>query len=111
MRSRPTVCELRRFAKSSESNCRSACCTYYAIKAARKFNGVVIGFWTLDNPGATRAATCGGHDFALIGKYIVDPWAWHLLGEEPVFKLGSNEAIVLYGDFKTWRLVPFWEKD
>jgi len=82
-------------------------CTNGARLVAQRFLGQVYGYACEDNPEAEVGANCGGHDFAVIGDYIVDYWAHHFAGESDVAVLPVNspEARKLYGPRSKWKLM------
>lgn len=85
-------------------------CTNCAQGIVDKFGGVVVGYHVSDNPTAKLGQVEEGHDFAIVGngRYIVDPWAQHTVGETKKSTLDlakpedRKEAISLYGDPSTW---------
>lgn len=51
-------------------------CTSSAMMIAYDFGGTVWGYEFDDNTDKNKIAfDCGGHDFAIVGKYLVDYWA------------------------------------
>jgi hypothetical protein len=82
-------------------------CTNSARLIAQKFGGKVYGYGIEENPEALLGQDTYGHDFAVIGGYIVDYWAAHFTGDSPqaVVALGTEEARRLYGDPKKWTLM------
>jgi hypothetical protein len=52
-------------------------CTSGAIHIARKFSGFVAGYEIgSDEPETLVGALAGGHDFAVVGPFIVGWWGW-----------------------------------
>lgn len=52
-------------------------CTNGAKLIARKFHGFVAGYEIGEkDPQTLAGAIAGGHDFAVVGPFIVDWWAW-----------------------------------
>jgi len=89
-------------------------CCDAATKIATRFGGKVVGYWSSKNSEALIGADHGdGHDFALINdRYLVDYWAFRIarLIDNPVLDLGRSHdrhrAAILYGDARTWEVVP-----
>ena len=83
---------------------QSGCCTNGARLIARRFNGRVFGYLFDDNPSATVGLPCGGHDFAVIGAYLVDYWAWAVSGDltDPITPLADAKSFG-YGDRECWK--------
>lgn len=51
-------------------------CTSSAMMIAAKFNGKVFGYQIdTDDNSPIIGAKCGGHDFAIVGDYLVDWWS------------------------------------
>ena len=50
-------------------------CTASAMMIADRFGGSVWGYEIPEEYENAIAADCGGHDFAIVGKYLVDYWA------------------------------------
>jgi len=88
-------------------------CTNWADLAVKKFGGQRAGFMHEDNPTATVAEDSDGHDFALIGDYLVDYWIKFFEGtsEQCVFDLTDPTDKVkvdaLYGDRAKWELYEY----
>lgn len=90
----------------------SASCSELATAVVMNFGGRVVGYWNWDNPGATAAPDCDGHDFALLGdRYIVDIWVRDVAhtSERAVFDLADADdrrrAYELYGEPGAWKEV------
>ncbi len=91
----------------------AALCTSTAILVAKQFNGVVLGYYSLDNPTATIGLPhLEGHDLALIGnRWLTDYWAWHVerIIATPILDLKDQEELAiaqrLYGSTRKWDLV------
>lgn len=84
-------------------------CTTGALLLARKFNGYVAGYHIEDSePSRLIAHGHGGHDFAVIGGFIVDWWAWQY--EEsltlPVVPIDSEIAALRYKPSGQWEVHP-----
>lgn len=84
-------------------------CTDCAKKVAMAFNGEIWGYFAKENPLASVAKDCEGHEFALIaGRFLVDVWAFQVSQEidRPVFDLEDAVEAALandqYGDQKKW---------
>lgn len=90
-----------------------AICTTAARHIAERFNGQVLGYHSVNNPGADIGLpNLDGHDFALIDdRWLVDYWAWHVarLVTTPIFdlkdRLDHADVHWLYGDAGRWSLV------
>lgn len=90
-----------------DENIQCGKCTNSARLVAQRFGGKVFGYECRNNPGAKIGVDCFGHDFAVVGDYIVDYWAKHFAGESEnsVIKRGTPEAISLYGPEENWELM------
>lgn len=53
-------------------------CTNGARIIANKFGGSVFGYFVRNNPNALVGRDTFGHDFALVGHFLVDYWAWQV---------------------------------
>jgi hypothetical protein len=88
---------------------QSGVCTDSARLIPNKFGGKVFGYLMQDNPKAVIGHDCFGHDFALVGTYLVDFWAWHVDGsiKFPMFSLIKDAVLIksLYGDSDCWKEV------
>ncbi len=90
-------------------------CTDSAQRIATRFKGMVVGYYSRDNPrAAIGLPEVDGHDFALIDKrWLVDYWAWRVSGisPKPILDLSNAAdriaACVLYGPANVWELVEF----
>lgn len=85
-------------------------CTGGAMAVAERFGGKVMGFYADDNPAATIGEGYDGHDFAIVGYWLVDPWAHYVENflECPVLDLHRDDALIekLYGPREKWVEVP-----
>lgn len=85
-------------------------CTNCAQHIVDEFGGAVVGYHTDSNPKAALGQVEAGHDFAVTGegRFIVDPWAKHTVGETERATLDLSvpadraEALRLYGDPAKW---------
>lgn len=92
-------------------------CTNGAIMVAKKFHGKVMGYAERVNPTARAGkpgdewhqdGNNGGHDFAVVGNFIVDYWIYHFTSDHHrgVFDMSSPadaaEIRHLYGDPALW---------
>lgn len=96
--------------------CRCGICTNGARLIAKKFGGFVAGYSIdSDNSRILIAADVGGHDFAVVGPYIVDWWAWeydHSI-EDPVILRSEGIRLGKYlpeTDWRVWSETDFTEK-
>src|SRR5579862_7975235 len=97
--------DLERFAKDADrfpgEEHATAHCGECARLVVEKFGGEIRGYWAEDNPEAAAGHDGGGHDFALVGHFIVDPWLYHYYVESPVLDLDipadAAEAARRYG--------------
>jgi hypothetical protein len=83
-------------------------CTNSARMVAERFGGRVMGYWHKDNPTAALGEAEGGHDFAVVGDYLVDGWACYVDTRGPaVLHLTRDVANIerLYGDRSRWTLM------
>jgi YHS domain-containing protein len=90
-------------------------CTNSARILASKHNGAVFGY-AVDNPRDERiGAFSGGHDFSVIGEWLVDYWAKHVDGTRDATTLhlkdDAEEIKRLYGDPDSWVLVGDYRHD
>jgi len=97
-----------------EPRAQSGNCTNGARLIANKFGGVVMGYRVTDNPTETLCERVGGHDFAIVGRFLVDWWAWQLPSAiaAPVLDLDLDKHQIrrLYGDPNCWSLTPNYER-
>ncbi len=93
-------------------------CTSGARLIARKFGGVVRGYAEGGNPTARAGKPGGtwdagdttnqGHDFAIVGPFIVDYWLHHVTDDyhKALFDVRipaeAEEVRILYGDPSRW---------
>jgi hypothetical protein len=93
----------------------TAHCNACARLVVERFGGEIQGYWHEDNPVASVGESEGGHDFALMGRFIVDPWLHHYYGESPVLDLSvpaeAAEAMRRYGKSESWSVVPMAAAD
>jgi hypothetical protein len=90
-----------------------AVCTDSAVLIVQRFGGIVLGYYSMNNPLANIGLPLvEGHDFALIGsRWLVDYWAWNVaqLVSKPIFDLFDpvDESLVLhyYGSSFCWQAV------
>jgi len=82
------------------------CCTTGARWMAKRLNGAVWGYDWDRNTTAAIGSDEGGHDFAIIGDFIMDPWAHGYLGIKLTLKISSKqdayEISRRYGQTKSW---------
>jgi hypothetical protein len=86
-------------------------CTGCAYLIVGQFGGQVRGYFHAHNETARIGETEGGHDFAITPEdFLVDPWAFHYCGEEPVLDLtiaaDRAEARARYGPEENWQKLP-----
>jgi hypothetical protein len=100
---------LEKFA-ADEDEFAEGVCTDCAKKIVDKFGGKVVGYFNSDNPTATVAEAESGHDFALVGNKLVDPWAYHVEGSipRPVLDRKADAKLIAekYGDPSKWETLP-----
>jgi len=90
-----------------------ATCTSSSILVAKRFCGIVLGYFSIENPAASIGSpNCEGHDFTLIDdRWLVDYWAWRVeaLITTPIFDLSEEadreEVVRLYGTSLNWSLL------
>jgi hypothetical protein len=82
-------------------------CTTSAKYLARMLGGIVVGYSTSKNPEAEVGRDLDGHDFVLIGDYLIDWWSHVAHGNPLILSRRSNSIRVrrLYGDPSTWEVV------
>ena len=85
-------------------------CTDYALEAMERIGagGDIWGYSKQENPTARIADQDGegGHDFAIVGDWIVDPWAMDFLKTPGMIPLSDTGTIQkLYGDRAAWSLL------
>lgn len=85
------------------------CCTTGARWMAKRFKGAVYGYEWGGNVAAAIGANEGGHDFAIVGDFIVDPWAHGYLDLKLILRISSKqdayEITRRYGQTKSWAKV------
>jgi len=89
-------------------------CTNGAKLIAQKFGGFVAGYEIKDmDPQTLVAAMTGGHDFAVVGEFIVDWWGWEYEGslESPVLTRAEGIAQGKYKPQKDWEIAPLFDID
>jgi len=73
----------------------------------KEIGGRVVGYHTQDNPEAEIGDD--GHDFLLVGSFLVDVWAYEYTCGRPLYDLSNrgDEALVrrLYGPREKWQEV------
>lgn len=86
------------------------CCTNGARLIATEFGGVIRGYSCRSVEDPRVGAWSYGHDFAIVGQYLVDYWGAFVDECLPraVFHLGSDADLItsLYGMPETWTAVP-----
>lgn len=89
-------------------------CTNGALLIAEKFGGYVAGYLMDFQPKTWQselvARDCGGHDFAIVGDYLVDWWAWDYEESipEPVLHLVADAELIArkYLPRAEWEITP-----
>jgi hypothetical protein len=93
----------------ADSPAYTGTCTVGAAIVAKRFGGSIWGYG--ENPAATVSPT--GHDFAIVGMWLVDWWAYNVEASTPkmIFNLETEGALIasLYGPRKSWEPTPFCE--
>jgi hypothetical protein len=89
----------------------SGSCTGCAYLVVERFGGQVRGYFHAHNDAARIGEAEGGHDFAITPEgFLVDAWAFHYCGEEPVLDLTAAgdraEALARYGPEENWQKLP-----
>ena len=84
-------------------------CTVGAAIIAKRFGGSIWGY--SENPVATVSPT--GHDFAIVGVWLVDWWAFNVEGSAPkmIFNLETEADLIasLYGPSQAWEPTSFFQ--
>ena len=80
-------------------------CTYSAQYLCSVLGGEVWGYDVATNKGATLGDTEGGHDFLIVGEWVVDVWA-HLTYDLPAVVAMEEAQARGYGDPSKWERVP-----
>ena len=91
--------------RGNENQC--GICTNGANLIAEKFGGFVAGYAIdRDDPQTLIGADAGGHDFAVVGDYIVDCWAWEYERslKTPVLARAEGIALGKYKPELTWNI-------
>ena len=87
------------------------CCTNGARLIAKRFGGVIRGYSCSSVQDPRVGAWSYGHDFAIVGQYLVDYWGAFVDECLPtaVFHLIGDADLItrLYGRPSTWVAVPF----
>ena len=89
-------------------------CTNGAKFIAQKFGGFVAGYEIKGkDPQTLVGANTGGHDFAVVGDFIVDWWGWEYEGslESPVLTRAEGIAQGKYKPQKDWEFAPLFNID
>ncbi len=99
--------KVRRFVPEGPSEC--GICTNGAKIIAARFDGYVAGYTI--HPDESRrlvGADCFGHDFAVVGNFIVDWWGWEYEQSifHPVIEIGSSVAAMAYKPVSEWQTFP-----
>jgi len=84
-------------------------CTNGAKFIAQKFGGFVAGYEIeRTDPHTLVGADAGGHDFAVVGDFIVDWWGWEYEGalETPVLTRAEGIALGKYKAEQDWEIFP-----
>ena len=95
--------------QNSEHSNQCGICTNGARLIAEKFGGFVAGY--LINPEDSQTlvgANCFGHDFAVVGNFIVDWWGWEYEQslESPVIFRAKGIALGKYKPESAWEVFP-----
>lgn len=82
-------------------------CTNAARIIANKFNGYVAGYRLEGDEEEIIGADCFGHDFAVVGGYIVDWWAWQYpcTLKCPVVEIADDLTWIYYLPQSKWKIV------
>jgi len=84
-------------------------CTNGAKFIAQKFGGYVAGYEIERTDPQTLVGTdAGGHDFAVVGDFIVDWWGWEYEEslETPVLTRAEGIALGKYKAEQDWKIFP-----
>lgn len=90
-----------------ESQC--GICTNGAKLIAQKFGGFVAGYLIHpEDPRTLAGADVYGHDFAVVGDFIVDWWGWEYdcSLEIPVISRAEGIALGKYKPVEAWEVLP-----
>lgn len=82
----------------------SGICTNGAKLIAARFNGEVKGYAT--NQENLVGGACFGHDFAIVGEYLVDWWAKIYEEKKAIWELNNPELETHYLPQNQWETVP-----
>jgi hypothetical protein len=82
-------------------------CTVAAEETQKVVGGEIYGYYAEDNEDGWLGQGEGGHDFLIVGGYILDFWATVYHGQRPVLSLTRDaEAIMhLYGPRSKWQRI------
>lgn len=84
---------------------------YLCTRAAREcraiVGGEIMGYQFNSNPTAQLGESESGHDFLVVGGFIVDCWSADYYGNSAILHLERDAADVrrLYGDSAKWEKV------
>lgn len=83
-------------------------CTISAMWVKDKHfpDGVVTGYHHDNNPTAVIGEAEGGHDFLIVGDYIIDFWYRYWYGDDKPVLVKLDECSSLYGDRSKFEIVP-----
>jgi hypothetical protein len=84
-------------------------CTNGARLIAQKFGGFVAGYSIApEDPRSLVGADVFGHDFAVVGNFIVDWWGWEYERslESPVLSRAEGIALGKYKPERAWEVLP-----
>jgi hypothetical protein len=80
-------------------------CSQAAEISQEILGGVIMGYWSENNPIAELGHSEGGHDFLIVDdEWIIDFWAAAYCGECPIHNLKTDAAEIrkLYGPRCKW---------
>ena len=90
-------------------------CTSSAMLIADKFGGSVWGYEIIDDMYKDKIGYwSGGHDFAIVGKYLVDYWAKYVNDEKQKSILDMTDRtdqdyiMKNYLPITDWKNLPIW---
>jgi hypothetical protein len=84
-------------------------CTNGARLIAKKFGSFVAGYpIETDEPQTLVGAFAGGHDFAVVGEFIIDWWGWEYEQslDCPVILRAEGIALGKYKPEQAWQVCP-----
>lgn len=91
-------------------------CTSGAMMVAKKFDGKVFGYrFDDDNDEGKVAFNCGGHDFAIVGNFLVDWWAKNVEDSENPEILDMtdpDDMRIIEGKYRhrdAWEELELWD--